>query len=66
MPPFKNLTARETEVLHLVAEGLRNREMAEQLQLSESTIETYLDRIYRKLEVRNRTEAADFYLRHSA
>lgn len=62
MTPFKNLTPRETEVLHLIAEGLLNREIAEQLQLSESTVESYLDRIYRKLKVRNRTEAAACYL----
>ena len=52
------LSDREMEVLHLVAAGLSNREIAEQLILSPGTIKTHVHNICGKLEARNRTEAA--------
>ena len=51
------LTARETEILKLVAEGLGNREIAERLFLSRYTVECHVKHIYRKLAVRSRTHA---------
>ena len=51
------LTPRETEVLHLLASGLSNREMALRLSVSEHTIERHLSAIYAKLGVRGRTAA---------
>ncbi len=51
------LTARESEVLGLVARGLSNREIAEATQLSRLTIESHTRNIYRKLAVGSRTEA---------
>ncbi len=51
------LSAREEEVLHLLAEGLTNREMAASLHLSEHTIKNHLFHIFDKLGVSSRTEA---------
>jgi ATP/maltotriose-dependent transcriptional regulator MalT len=51
------LSARESEVLRHIARGLTNREVAEQLFVSENTIKTHLNNIYAKLGVRRRTEA---------
>ncbi len=50
------LTRREEEIVYLVAEGLRNREIAEQLKLSEHTIRNYLFRIFEKLGISSRSE----------
>lgn len=55
--PLPRLTSRERDVLELVASGLRNRQIAAQLYLSESTVETHLKNMFSKLNVRSRTEA---------
>ena len=52
------LTARELEVLELVAEGLGNREIAERLFLSEKTVAHHVSAILRKLDVRTRAQAS--------
>lgn len=52
------LTKRETEVLGLIARGLKVAEVAQVLDLAESTIVTHIKSIYRKLEITNRAEAA--------
>lgn len=51
------LTARESEVLHLVGRGLTNKEIARSLNLSVSTIKAHLHNIFAKLHVRGRGEA---------
>ena len=52
------LSAREREVLALVALGLTNRAIADELYLSVDTIKTYVRRVYTKLGVVNRAQAA--------
>lgn len=51
------LSPRESQILRLVAEGLGNREIAEQLHLSRYTVECHIKHIYRKLAVSSRTRA---------
>jgi len=58
---FDQLSNRETEVLRCIAQGKTDKEIAEILHLSVYTIATYCRRIYGKLEVKNRTEAANLY-----
>jgi DNA-binding CsgD family transcriptional regulator/tetratricopeptide (TPR) repeat protein len=52
------LTAREAEIANLVKTGLSNKEIATQLYLSRRTVESHLNRIFAKLEVRSRTAMA--------
>src|SRR5258708_34315233 len=56
------LTVREQQVLHLLADGLSNYELATVLRLSEHTVKNHLFRIYDKLGVSNRMEAALYAL----
>jgi DNA-binding NarL/FixJ family response regulator len=55
------LSARESEVLRLLAEGLTDREIAASLQISPRTVETHVSKVLHKLGVRNRAEAARRY-----
>lgn len=55
--PQESLTAREQEVLQLLARGLRNKEIAARLFVSERTVNFHLANIYAKLRVSGRTEA---------
>ena len=52
------LTFREGEIFNLLASGLTNREIGQRLGVTESTIKRYFTRIFEKLHVRNRVEAA--------
>ena len=58
------LTPREAQVVALVADGLTNREVARELNLSEHTIKKYLFRIYDKLGVSSRVELALYAVNH--
>ena len=58
------LTAREREVLRLVASGMSNTEIAATLVLSEKTVARHLSNIFTKLDVRTRTAAAAFAFEH--
>jgi len=57
------LTEREVEVLEAIAQGKRAKEVAADLGLSVTTIQTYLRRIYEKLEVRSQAEAVAKFVR---
>jgi LuxR family maltose regulon positive regulatory protein len=54
----ESLSAREQEILKLLAAGLTNREIADQLVISPETVKKHSASIYAKLAVSNRTEAA--------
>lgn len=59
----ENLTAREEEILGLLARGFVTKEIADQLAVSVDTVRFHLKNIYAKLHVRSRTEAVVKYLR---
>jgi ATP/maltotriose-dependent transcriptional regulator MalT len=63
-PPVAGLTAREIEVLRLVAAGKSNREIAAELYLSAKTIARHLSNIFCKIDVSSRTAAAAFAYEH--
>lgn len=56
-PPFDELTPRELEVLRLISQGLRNRQIAEQLVISEKTVGNHVSNVFRKLQVNDRVQA---------
>ncbi len=58
------LTARELEILRLVAEGQTNGSIARELWVAEQTVKFHLSNIYRKLGVKNRTEATRLAYQH--
>jgi len=64
--PLVELSPREREVLALLADGMRNREIAERLVVSEATVKTHVRHVLEKLRLRNRSEAAAFAARHLA
>ena len=53
---------KELQIISLVAEGLSNKEIAEELFLSEGTVRNYISGILDKLSLRDRTQLAVYYL----
>lgn len=60
----KGITGKELEIIELVAQGCSNREIADQLCLSEGTTRNYLSSILEKLDLRDRTQLAVFYYKN--
>ncbi|HEX9131919.1 MAG TPA: protein kinase [Ktedonobacteraceae bacterium] len=63
--PYANLTRRQYEVLRLVAKGLTNTQIAEQLVVSMSTVDTHIQSIYGKLGVSSRVRATRYAIEHN-
>lgn len=59
------LSAQERRVLALVADGLTNKQVGEQLTLSENTVKNYLVNVFEKLQVKRRAQAAAIYVQQS-
>ncbi|SKC64062.1 response regulator [Maledivibacter halophilus] len=59
------LTRREYEVLTLIAEGLNNKEIGENLFISEKTVKNHVSNIFKKIEVNDRTQAAIYAFKHN-
>lgn len=55
---FSALTTREVQILDLLCKGTQNKIIADRLRLSENTVKVHVRNIYKKMNVRNRTEAA--------
>lgn len=63
-PELEQLTAREKEVLQLIATGYSNREIAAELYITERTVKNHVNSILRSLDLRDRTQAAIFAYQH--
>ncbi len=61
-PNVEGLTARESEILELLAKGLSNKEIGQKIQIAAGTVRNHLENVFRKLHVRCRTEAAAKFL----
>ena len=64
MEAFKGLTDQELKVLALVAKGMRNKEIAADVFLSEKTVRNYVSSILSKLSLSTRSEAAGYAVKH--
>jgi len=62
-PDLNELSAREGEVIRLIAGGLSNKEISYQLKLSEKTVKNHISRIFSKLNISARTQAAVYAIR---
>lgn len=61
-PESAQLSSREQQVLHLMARGYLSKEIADSLEVSKPTVNTYIRRIYEKLQVHSRAQAVAKYL----
>ena len=64
MDPRERLSPREFEILILIARGYTNRHAAEELFLSEKTIETYKSRLMTKLQLKSRIDLVRYAIQH--
>ena len=61
-----HLTRQELKVIMLIASGFSNAEIGEKLFISESTVKTHTNRIFKKIDVKNRLQAALWAAKHLA
>ncbi len=64
IPISEELTPREAEVLGLIADGLSNGEIAQRLFVSDATVKTHVNRVFSKLNVRDRAQAVRYAYEH--
>ena len=62
---LKSLTRREVEILAQVASGMFNKEIANNLGISERTVKNHISNIFKKIDVSDRTQAAVFAIRNN-
>lgn len=62
---MKNLTERETEVVELLAKGLTNKEIGEELFISRHTVKAVLEKVYEKIGIHNRVLVAMYVIKHN-
>jgi len=65
MESLEPLTAREKEILSLIAVGKGNREIANTLHIEEKTVKNHINNIYSKLQIKSRYEAISYMFRHN-
>jgi DNA-binding NarL/FixJ family response regulator len=63
-PHLPSLTPRQRDLLRLLQQGLDNQSIAQRLDLSVKTVENHLTRLYRRLDVQSRLEAANYVMKH--
>ena len=61
---LENLTSREKEILKLIAKGLLNKEIANELNITERTVKNHISNIFKKINVYDRTQAAVFAIKN--
>lgn len=61
----ENLTRREIEVLKQISKGMLNKEIADNLNISERTVKNHISNIFKKLDVSDRTQAAVFAIKNN-
>jgi len=66
MESMEPLTAREREILSLIAVGKGNREIADNLNIEEKTVKNHINNIYSKLQIKSRYEAISYMLRRAS
>jgi len=66
MEDMEPLTAREKEILGLIAAGRGNREIARILDIEEKTVKNHINNIYSKLQIKSRYEAISYMFRRPA
>jgi DNA-binding CsgD family transcriptional regulator len=62
----RRLTRQELKVIMLIASGFRNAEIGKKLFISENTVKTHINRLFKKINVKNRLQAALWAAKHLA